>query len=336
MFLSLALLASAVTAPPLRAADMSTDLSGAYENARGALAAASLPKDKNMPHPLLGRIWDAAAKKFIDEGELMRRLGKARFILLGEIHDNSDHHALQARIVRGLAAAGARCSVSFEMLPVDIGPRISARALGRPVSLQDLEGAWRDANEGDTYFSWSAYRPVVEAAVESGFGVLPANPAKADTRLLHEKGWSALNADFVARYLLDRPLPESVLAEKRREVVAGHCGYDPGEAYANAAINVQRARDASMAESLASSERGVLIAGVGHTRSDSGVPAYLALRFPEEKTISIAFTELASGFEDPATYVREPQDYVWFTLPWKRQDPCVEFRKQLERMKKRS
>lgn len=335
-FLPLVLFASAVIAPPLHAAGMPTDLPGAYESARGALAEAPLPSAKNKPHPLLGRIWDAAARGFIDEGELVRRLGKARFVLLGEIHDNGDHHALQARLVRNLAASGGRYAVSFEMLPVDIAPRISARALGRPVSLQDLEGAWSDANKGDTLFSWSAYRPVVEAAVESGFDVLPANPSKADTRLLHEKGWSALNADFVARYGLDIPVPESVLAEKRKEVVAGHCGYDPGEAYANAAINVQRARDASMAESLASAERGVLIAGQGHTRSDSGVPAYLALRFPEEKTVSISFAELVPGLEDPAAYVREPQDYVWFTLPWERQDPCVEFREQLKRMKKKS
>src|SRR5687768_4939373 len=66
-------------------------------------------------HPLTGRIWDVASGEFIDRPTLIMRLARAEFVLLGEKHDNPDHHRLQAEVVRGLIAAGRRPAVGFEM-----------------------------------------------------------------------------------------------------------------------------------------------------------------------------------------------------------------------------
>jgi uncharacterized iron-regulated protein len=43
-------------------------------------------------HPLVGRIWDVKAGAFIGEDVLVARLVASRFVLLGERHDNPDHH----------------------------------------------------------------------------------------------------------------------------------------------------------------------------------------------------------------------------------------------------
>lgn len=299
------------------------------------LFAASSLSAQEARHPLTGRIWDEAARTFIDESELLKRLSKARFVLLGEKHDNADHHALQARVVRALGETGARYAVCFEPLPAAPGPDIPARVWKQPISRPDLERAWNAAGPGSPFLAWSVYKPVVEAALDSGFDVHPADLSRTDMGLLHRKGWGALNAEFVARYQLDRPVPESVLAAQRKEVVASHCGYDPGESSVDAIINVGRARDAAIAESLSLADRGVLIAGLAHTRSDSGVPAYLALRFPITDTVSISLTETVDGLEDPSAYVGDPEDYLWFTPPWERQEPCAEFQDQLKKMQKR-
>lgn len=55
-------------------------------------------------HPLVGTIWSARDGNTVTESELATRIGKAKFVLLGEVHDNSDHHRLQAWAI----AAGGR------------------------------------------------------------------------------------------------------------------------------------------------------------------------------------------------------------------------------------
>ena len=67
-------------------------------------------------HPLTGRVWDVDAAAAIEPRRLLARLATVRFVLLGEKHDNPDHHRLQAWIVRELLAAGRRPAVAFEML----------------------------------------------------------------------------------------------------------------------------------------------------------------------------------------------------------------------------
>ncbi|MGZ9157183.1 MAG: ChaN family lipoprotein [Candidatus Binatia bacterium] len=49
----------------------------------------------------------------------MMRLARAEFVLLGEKHDNPDHHWLQAEVLRGLIAAGPPSRRRFR----DVQPR---------------------------------------------------------------------------------------------------------------------------------------------------------------------------------------------------------------------
>src|SRR2546429_2124744 len=57
-------------------------------------------------HPLVGRIWYVKAGTFIPDDTLVARLVASRFVLLGERHDNPDHHVLQAKLVRAMVEAG--------------------------------------------------------------------------------------------------------------------------------------------------------------------------------------------------------------------------------------
>src|SRR5262249_61681824 len=57
-------------------------------------------------HPLVGKVWDVSANTTISESTLNARLAGSRFVILGERHDNPDHHALQAKLVRALAESG--------------------------------------------------------------------------------------------------------------------------------------------------------------------------------------------------------------------------------------
>src|SRR5215475_12056660 len=79
---------------------------------------------EEQKHPLVGRIWDVKAGSFIGEDALVARLVASRFVLLGERHDNPDHHALQAKLLRAMIEAGRRPALGFEMLATDDAPAI--------------------------------------------------------------------------------------------------------------------------------------------------------------------------------------------------------------------
>src|SRR5439155_362708 len=76
---------------------------------------------------------------------LVARLVARRYVLLGEKHDNSDHHRLQAWIVRELIAAGRRSAVAFEMFRADQAEAIARHLATSPGDARGLGDAldWR-------------------------------------------------------------------------------------------------------------------------------------------------------------------------------------------------
>src|SRR5512133_990219 len=67
-----------------------------------------------VSHPLVGRIWEPRTGKFVDEAALDAALASAEWVALGEVHDNPDHHLLQARLLRAVVASGRRPALAFE------------------------------------------------------------------------------------------------------------------------------------------------------------------------------------------------------------------------------
>ena len=114
-------------------------------------------------HPLTGRIWDVSSNRFIERQSLVTRLARADFVLLGERHDNPDHHQLQAEVVRGLIALGRRPAVGFEMFSLD-----DAGAIAKHLALapNDAAGLGRAVNwDKSGWPDWAMYQPIVEAAL---------------------------------------------------------------------------------------------------------------------------------------------------------------------------
>jgi hypothetical protein len=114
------------------------------------------------------------------------------------------------------------------------------------------------------------------------------------------------------------------------------------EAMVDAMINVQRVRDAALADALlgaASADGAVLIAGAGHVRRDRGAPIYLSRRAPEQIVLALSFAEVTNGpaqTGDPAERAsqRGPGfDLVWFTPRVDDEDPCERFQHELEKLR---
>lgn len=276
-------------------------------------------------HPLVGRIWDTRAGQWLTPEALDAALGGARFVLLGEKHDNADHHRLQAERVQSLTASGRQPALAFEMLDTAQQPLIDEalqRSPGDPDALAravDWEhGGWPE---------WALYRPIFAAGLEHGLPIVGANLPRPEVRKLVKEGPGALPPETLARLGLNAPVPEAEEKETREEMRESHCGQLP-EMLLGPMAFAQRARDAQMADRLLSSATaagGILIAGAGHARTDRGVPAYVLRREPGTRVASLAFVEVEPEAREPQGYP-VPYDYVWFTPAVEREDPCAPLR----------
>jgi uncharacterized iron-regulated protein len=98
------------------------------------------PFGKN--HPLAGRIWSTSARTYVSPAALISALRQARFVLLGENHENEDHHRLQAWIVAALIDEGRRPALGFEMLDTDQEKLLSGYLAEHPVMQEVSAPLW--------------------------------------------------------------------------------------------------------------------------------------------------------------------------------------------------
>jgi uncharacterized iron-regulated protein len=256
-------------------------------------------------------------------------MAQARFLLLGERHDNPDHHQLQARALSAVVRTGRRPAVVLEMLETGIqevvdryraSPHATSAGFGAAVGWQ--ETSWPRYVE---------YQPIFDVAFGAGLRLVAGNLPHESARALVKQGPSALPEAKRQELRLDQAFPAELDAPLIEELRASHCGHLPETLLAPMAL-AQHARDAQMARALlgAPTEKAVLIAGTGHVRRDRGVPRYLALDAPDAPVVSVALVEVPAGQTDPASYVGRaappPYDYLWFTPRLTDEDPCVAFK----------
>lgn len=284
----------------------------------------------DQAHPLVGRIWSRAAGGMIDRPALVAALSKARFILLGEKHDNADHHVMQAWIVRALMARGRRPAVAFEMISSDQENALSRHLAGHPRDASGLGDAVGWTKTG--WPAWRHYAPIAQAALDRRLPILAANLSRPAIRAIAGKGVGA-------------PLPKAHLARMRSLIAAAHCDQLPAKMVGRLTA-VLSARDAYMAKVLSDglaregTDGALLIAGAGHVRDDHGVPWHLKRKSPTATILSVGMIEVTAGQNRPADYAPRykaaslPFDFVWFTPAHDDEDPCEKFAKALRRLRK--
>src|SRR6266705_6862055 len=64
-------------------------------------------------HPLTGRIYSASSRSFVTVHDVKAAAADAEFLVLGETHDNRDHHALEAELVDTFLEAHPSAAVGF-------------------------------------------------------------------------------------------------------------------------------------------------------------------------------------------------------------------------------
>lgn len=252
--------------------------------------------------------------------DLVRSPPGLDFLLLGEVHDNPEHHRQRLGWLESLARSG-RFALALEQFDADRQPAIDAavaagldaRALARSAGF-DFDG-----------WDWKLYAPYVELALRHGLPLVAANLSTAQTRTIARAPAAAAPAAIPAGW----GAAEDAALEA--EISDGHCGLLPVRAIAPMAA-AQRARDARIATALVEARRAtglpvVLIAGNGHVRRDIGVPRHLAGLTPQARVLAIGFLERSTPPDERALDAAEPFDRVVGTAPHPRPDPCESLRK---------
>lgn len=281
-------------------------------------------------HPLVGRLWDVRNKREIYTDDLLNAVLRADFVLLGERHDNVDHHRLQARLLATACNVAPLPAVAWEMFDAEKQGEIDAFLAAHP---KDARGLGEAASWSKTGWPpWETYLPIAEAALARNAPIVAANFSSKLAKGLVFKGPAALPEGSFARLGLGVPLAPALEASLKEELADAHCGHLPAT-HTDAMVLAQRARDATLTENLVAGAtkaggRGVLIAGAGHVRTDRGVGALLAQKQPGKKIVSVAFIEVADNEQDALAYgpryhaTSLPFDYVWFTPRASDDDPC--------------
>ncbi len=284
-------------------------------------------------HPLVGRIWDTANKRYVTSDQLADRMVSSPFVMLGEKHDNADHHRIQAGLVEALGKRGRKPVVAFEMIAVDKAEALSEFLASHPRTTNGLEDAldWQKSGWPD----WKIYEPIFSAALAQGMSLAATNLPRPKVRDVVKNGLSSLDPALVARTGLDQPLPDGGDAALVEEIRTSHCNQLPDEMIPRMAL-AQRARDAFIADRVADEAQNrdgvILITGNGHARKDRGVPLYLRRLRPRDAVSSLAILEVEPDSQNPADYVDAGSyDFLWFTPRVDLKDPCERFRGQLEK-----
>ena len=276
------------------------------------------------------RIWDVRAARWASEPELVGALANVRYRLLGELHDNPEHHAIRARLIRELAARGPHPAIVMEQFDLDRDEALRA-AQASSVDAEKLADAGRLDRVG---WLWPMHKPILEAAIAEHLPVRAANlPRSFFRRDVHARSENDTSATWYPRLHAAR-WTESQAAELHDDILASHCGKVP-ESAVPAIVLAQRVRDAAMAQALvdaATASGAVLIAGDGHVRADLGVPVYLhtqGMADADARSLSVGFVEVSAEEEKAGDFPRAVVadhpgfDYIVFTPPAAREDPCA-------------
>ena len=270
-------------------------------------------------HELVGKIWLSEQDRFVTRAELTSLLEQNPLLLLGEKHDNADHHRLRLELLQTLLLPADQSLVVLEMMQRSQQDRLDALATDDS-PFEDTTLATRLAWDTDGW-PWEFYGPAVTLALQRGASLRAGNIDSRDIMQVYSDS-SDSNTQV---------LDGEQLAQLERDIDSSHCGLLPPSQFP-AMVRVQQARDQQMANVLMSDinmfDQGILLAGNYHIRHDLGVPNYLGESSPG-RPLSVAFLEVDPDYTDPEDYLQQfsqqnAYDVIWFTPALRQDDYCAE------------
>jgi uncharacterized iron-regulated protein len=261
-------------------------------------------------HAELGLIRELVTGRTLTPQALVERLAGAPRVLVGEQHDNPDHHALQLWLLRELARQRLQGSLLMEMLNPDQQAKVeaaqAATRAGQPPADPYQALAWQAS------WDWGGYGALVNYALRQPYPLLSANLDRAQIMQIYKQRPTISGQASTTQQV------QTTLLEDIRD---SHCAMLP-ESQLPAMLAVQQQRDRRMAERLlAAPTPALLLAGAFHVRKDLGVPLHLKDLGAGQGNVVLILAEVGK------TVTAESADYVWYTAAQPIQDHCASFRR---------
>jgi uncharacterized iron-regulated protein len=279
----------------------------------------------NTDHELVGVVWDVKNAAVISVANLQTELSRGDYLLLGEKHDNPDHHALQALVTIAILQSNKLSALSLEMMDSTIQSKLDLILDQDFGSLDDLKSYLDWDSDG---WNWDFYSPLIQLAVNASIPLYAGNISTETMRSVYGAEQASPLQKIVGPEVMDQLLSD---------IDSSHCGLLP-ESQFPPMVAVQQARDSAMASSLVQTQPNrlsILIAGNYHVRQDLGVPNYLLASngdLERDDIVSLAFIEVSEELTNAEDYVESTAgvsayDYIWFTPAVSNEDYCASLRK---------
>ncbi len=279
-------------------------------------------------HKLVGKAWDTHKNAWLPTNQFKFELAQYDYILLGETHNNPDHHRLQAEAINSLVDLGLKPVVVMEMLSQHAW-QDQPKIWGKASELQELAGMLNDG------WPWELYTPILQSVAQHQLKLFAGNISSAELRRWSNEQSANNKADLLREYAYTEANYEIL----KTNIIDSHCGH-ADEKFVNIMSRAQMHRDHIMAKALMEKDLPVVfIAGSGHVRNDYAVPMQLRNKFNQNSYLSVAFVSVQEGENDPQYYLQDVPalyDILYFTPNHTNEDPCVQFSEQLQNLQQQT
>ena len=236
-----------------------------------------------------GSVLLPATNKQISVVELIKDNSDKKIVLLGEHHDNMEHHRWQLQMINGLYTLHPDIVLGFEMFPRQMQPVLDKWINGDLTEQQFLE----DTNWNE-YWSFDAqlYLPMFHFARMNKIPMIALNVDRGLIREVGQKGWKYVSKDL--KEGISDPAPASegyrqMLASVFMQHGENHGKGDSEELIKKAMampgfsrfVESQQVWDRAMAEAIATGVKDhpqsqlIAVLGSGHMMYGYGVPEQL-------------------------------------------------------------
>ncbi|WP_299978771.1 ChaN family lipoprotein [Desulfobacula sp.] len=307
--------------------------------------------------PLIGKIINTQENQAINFESLIKDISAYDVIYLSEKHDNPEHHHIQQRVIRSLIENGLNPTIGFEFFSMDNTPDLlnfvdSGKVTHSKKIEKIIEADLRKKLRWDTHSDqmWRYYYDLLSMAKKEKLQVagidLPGTLKKRITR----KGINGISP-IEKEQVFSTKLSDEAYKDYMFSIFkAVHCGMGHGKMQSRL-YDTWVARNDEMALSvtrLYNHRKGpiVIIIGGGHTEYGLGVINRVMAIDNTIKQVNIALREISVNPSDSSEYLMPldlegfekvpPADYLWFTQRVSYADPCEEFKKSLQKMKRKS
>lgn len=222
---------------------------------------------------------DPATRLAVGEEDVLGRASATGVVLLGEVHDDPEHHAWQLRVASALHARGRPLVIGVEMLPRSAQPALDRWVAGASSEAEFLQAVrWTETWGHDP----ELYLPLFRFARDRRIPMLALNVDRGLIAKVGRVGWQAV--PVAEREGVGDPAPPAEAYRRSlAEVFADHGGPpgggDPGRL--ERFVQAQTTWDRAMAEAIAAGSAArptAVIAGIvgrGHIEHGWGIPHQL-------------------------------------------------------------